>query len=205
MENKLQELTAKIYQEGIEKAKAEADDLLQEAERKAEQIREEARVEARKIVEVARKQAHDLQQNANAEMKLAAGQAIRALKQEFTNLIAAEVVDKPLGEAFSDVAFIKQLISTALQNWNAAEMPQPDVNLLLPAAMREEMEKFLSGKAQKLLAEGTLRATFDDRLEDGFRIGPADGHYIISFTQQDFERFFRTYLRPKIAELLFND
>lgn len=205
MESKLQELTAKIYEEGVEKARAEADEILQDAQRKAAQIREEANQEARKIIEVARKQGHDLQQNAAAEMKLAASQSIRAVKQQLTDLIAVKVLHKPLGEAFSDTAFLKQLITTAIQNWDAAAMPHPDVYLLLPEASRDEMDKFLSGKVHKMMEEGKLLLTFDDQLEDGFRIGPADGHYLISFTQQDFERFFRSYLRPKIAELLFNE
>jgi V/A-type H+-transporting ATPase subunit E len=40
-------------------------------------------------------------------------------------------------------------------------------------------------------------------MKSGFKVGPADGSYVISFTDEDFNNFFKAYLRPKSTELLF--
>ena len=61
-----------------------------------------------------------------------------------------------------------------------------------------------AGKTAELLNQG-LQVTFDGRLDNGFRIGPANGRYVISFTEADFTRFFRDHLRPVTAELLYGE
>ena len=53
MENKLQELTKKLYDEGLEKGRAEADRLVGEAKNEAAKIVAEARAQAEEIVKVA--------------------------------------------------------------------------------------------------------------------------------------------------------
>ena len=53
MGNKLQELTDKLYQEGLEKGRAEADNLVAEAKSKAQKIVAEAEARAAEIVAAA--------------------------------------------------------------------------------------------------------------------------------------------------------
>ena len=50
MENKLQQLTQKLYDEGLEKGRAEADKLVADAKAEARKIVAEARAEAEEIV-----------------------------------------------------------------------------------------------------------------------------------------------------------
>jgi len=40
-------------------------------------------------------------------------------------------------------------------------------------------------------------------MDKGFQIGPKDGSYKVSFTDEDFKNFFKDYLRPGLIELLF--
>ena len=67
---------------------------------------------------------------------------------------------------------------------------------------REELGQYFSAKAREIL-NGSLEIRFDDKLESGFRIGPEDGSYLISFTEKDFQAFFSDYLRPKTKALLY--
>ena len=53
MENKLQQLTQKLYDEGLEKGRAEADKLVADAKAEARKIVAEARAEAEEIVKKA--------------------------------------------------------------------------------------------------------------------------------------------------------
>ena len=85
MENKIQELTDKIYREGVEKGNEEAQRLVSNAREEAAKILEEARKEADAIVAAARKSAAETAENTQSEIKLFAGQAVNALKTEITS------------------------------------------------------------------------------------------------------------------------
>ena len=63
MENKIQELTDKIYREGVEKGNAEAQRLVSEAQKEAQQMIEAARKEAEAILAEARKSADEMKKN----------------------------------------------------------------------------------------------------------------------------------------------
>jgi V/A-type H+-transporting ATPase subunit E len=50
-----------------------------------------------------------------------------------------------------------------------------------------------------------LEFSFSPDVRTGFKIGPADGSYLISFTDDDFLNFLKAYLRPKTSHLLFGE
>ena len=56
MQNKLQELTDRLYAEGLSKGKQEGEELVQKAKAEAEQIVNQAKAEAARIVAEASKQ-----------------------------------------------------------------------------------------------------------------------------------------------------
>ena len=70
MENKIQELTDKIYREGVEKGNEEAQRLIGEAQKEAQKLLEEARKQADSIVADAQKKADELTDNTKSELKL---------------------------------------------------------------------------------------------------------------------------------------
>ena len=80
MENKIQELTDKIYHEGVEKGNAEAQRLIANAQEEAKKIIEDAHKEAESIIAASRKSADEMAENTKSELKLFAGQAVNDLK-----------------------------------------------------------------------------------------------------------------------------
>ena len=92
MENKIQELTDKIYREGVEKGNEEAQKLIVKAQEEAQKIVENAQKEADSIVAAARKSADELAENTKSELKLFAGQAVNALKSEIATLVTDKIV-----------------------------------------------------------------------------------------------------------------
>ncbi len=201
MESKLQELTSRIYREGIEKAQAEAAQIREQANREAEEMLENARREARRIVEEARQEAEELRRNVNNEIRMSSRQAMAALRQQITGLITAKLVEGPIKEAFNDREFIKKLIETIIKNWQSQSNDQ-GMTIILPPAEEKELGAWLETRARQMLSAG-LNVVYDEKTGKGFRIGPADNSYIISFTEEDFENFFHTYLRPRTIKLLY--
>ena len=93
MENKIQELTDKIYREGVEKGNEEAQKLIAKAQEEAKRIIEDAHKEADSIVATAHKSADELAENTKSELKLFAGQAVNALKSEIATLVTDNIVE----------------------------------------------------------------------------------------------------------------
>ena len=202
MEKKLQELTEKIYSEGVEKANAEAKAILDSAKKDSDNMISKAKAESEKIIAESKKKAEEIIRNGQSEMKLASNQAVSEVKQKLTDIISSKAASVSVEPAFSDSGFLKNLIETSVKNFFADTSKGMDIELLLPESERSDLNKFLSSDVKKQLDAG-LKISFDADIEKGFKIGPADGSYKLSFTEKDFENFFKKYLRPKTVELLF--
>ena len=100
MSNKLQELTDKLYQEGLSKGKQEGDRYLEEAREKAAKIVSEAEAEAEAIVAGARKQAEDLRSKAEADVRMASQQCLQATRKDIENVLIGKLSASDQPEKF---------------------------------------------------------------------------------------------------------
>lgn len=204
MQTKLQELTEKIYKEGVNKANDEAEKILSDAKKKAEELVSKAHKEASDIAKNAEKEAGTLHQNSLNELKLAGRQAISDLKQKIAGLVEARAIQPETKGAFKDITFTQELIQTIVKNWNPKESENVSLGLLLPKDKQKDFEAFFKEKAKGLLDKG-LEVSYSDRMKNGFKIGPKEGGYLISFADEDFENFFKAFLRPRLIEMLYGE
>lgn len=200
MQNKLQELTEKIYQEGVAKGNAEAESIIDNAKAEATQLIEKAKKEAESIIAQAKKNAEETKTNTESEIQLTAKQALNALKQQTTDLINGQIVNQAIDAAFNDKEFVQKIVDTTLSNWDAQQVA--DLSVLLPAEQEKELRSYFSKSIKSLLDKG-LEIKFESGIQAGFQLAPKDGSYKLSFTDKDFENFFKAYLRPKLVNLLF--
>ncbi len=201
MENtKLQQLTDKLYQEGLEKGRAEAESLVAEAEARAAKIVSEAEARAAKIAADAERKAEDVEKNAMTEIALAGKQAVAKIKSEIETLIVAKVTAEGIKSANLDPAFIKDMLLAVAANWNNGA--KADLKALLPEAKKAELGAAFDSAAKALLAEG-VEVGFSNDVKSGFKVGEKNGGYYISFSDESFEALLGGYLREKAAELLF--
>ncbi len=202
MQKKLQELTEKIYQEGVENANKEADKIVSEAKKEAGAILSKAKKDAESTLEKAKKESEDLKKNSLSELRLAARQAISDLKQEIAGLIESASIKPETKKAFKESTFTKDIIQTIVKNWNPKSDEPVDLKVLLPEEKQKEFESYFTEKAKDLLDKG-LTVEFDEKIKGGFKIGPKDGSYVVSFSDEDFGHFFTLYMRPRLIEMLF--
>ena len=200
MQSKLHELTDKIYQEGLDKGNKEAAEIVDNAKKEANDILEQAREEAKKIKEDAEKQASETTQNAKSEVKLSVSQSVNTLKQEIADLINGKIIETDIKKSFDDEKFVKEILITAVKNWNPNE--EMDLSVLLPDNKESQIKEYFSGKTKETLNKKIEFKTHPN-LKNGFEIGPADGSYKISFTDEVFENFLKVYFRPRLIELLY--
>ena len=198
--NKLQELTDKLYEEGLSKGKAEGEHILEEARKQAAQIIEEARKQAAEILSQAKKDAEDYKSKVTSDVKMASSQSLQTTKKEIENLIIASIGGNEVKKQLSSAEFIKSIIKEVAVKFSAEEAS--DLSLVLPSTLQAELEPFVKNELGKILGKG-VEASFSKKINGGFNIGPKDGGYFISLTDDTFNELISEYLRPVTKKLLF--
>ena len=202
MDSKIQRLTETIYKEGLQKAREEEGAILREAKEKAAAIERDAQKKAEQILADAGEKARELKKQVDSEIKMTMNQAVSAMKQEITSLITMKVLQPSVKDLFSDKNYLQALILTVVKGW--MEKESFDLMVILPESDRGKLDAFYKNNLAKELNRG-LEVTFSQNVKSGFKIGPADGGYLISFTDEDFMNFLRGYLRPKTSQMLFEE
>ena len=196
MENRIQELTEKIYAEGVEKGNAEAARIVEEAKAQAAEIVNKATAEAEAIVAEAQKKAAELDANSRSEIKLYGAQAVGAIKTEAATIITDTLVKTAVKDALSGDT-LKALLVKMAERWTANEQ------IVISTKEAEELKAYFAKNAKALLDKG-VEIKQVNGLKTAFSIAPADGSYKVNFGEGEFEAFFKAFLRPQMVELLFS-
>lgn len=195
MENKVQEITEKIYREGVEKGQEEAQKIIDQAESQKEDILKKARQESEKILNDAHKHAEELKKNTQSELKLYAGRTVEALKSEITDLVNGSIVDTAVKEAVT-TEWLQKLMLTLASEWISKE------NVVIQTSDAESLKKYFAKQAKDLLDKGVKIEQVNGKPTE-FAIMPADGRYKVQFGEDEFAGYFKEYLRPQLADMLF--
>ena len=201
MNNKLQEITEKIYLEGISRGKEEAEKLLSEARTESDKIIRDAEKEAKKLVAEAEKEAAEIMKNTLSELKISFRHGLNTLKQEVESVVTCKIVEEPVSEVFSDNRFVARLIETIAEKWSP-ESNKAGIEIYISEEMIKDIEQYFSKKATKILSEGVVMHPVES-MEKGFEIRPHGKDYKISVTESDFVNYIKEFLRPKLIDLLF--
>lgn len=202
MENKLEQLTQKLYNEGLEKGRSEADALTAAAKEQASKIVADAEAKAADIVKKAQQKAEDTAKNSQTEIAMASRQAINTLKKQIEELIVTKSVSAATSEVAADSAFIKDMLIAVAKSWNTQSGGKVELKAMLPEAQKAGLEKMVSAAVQKELG-GSMEISFDAATASGFKVMPKDGGFYVSFTEESFEALIKEYLRPAAAQMLF--
>ena len=196
MENKIQELTDKIYREGVEKGNTEAQKLIANAQDEAKKIVEDARKEAEAIVAASRKSADELAENSKSELKLFAGQAVNALKSEIATLVTDKIVNADVKAFAADKDYLNAFIVALASKWSVNEP------IVISTADADGLKKYFAAQAKALLDKGVKMEQVNGN-KTLFTVSPADGSYKVNFGEEEFMNYFKEFLRPQLVEMLF--
>ena len=196
MDAKIQELTDKIYREGVEKGNEEAEKIIAVANAKKDRMIKEAKQEAARIVAEAKKQSEEQKNNTEAEIKLFASQAEDALKSEITNLVNGSIVSSSVKAATADTAFMQKMILEIAKEWakNGA--------MTIQSSQAKELTAYFEANAKDLLNKGVKIESVNGK-PASFSLVPADGSYKVTFGNDEFIAYFKDFLRPQLIEMLF--
>ena len=200
MSNKLQELTDRLYNEGLSKGKEEGEILLFKARKEADEIIANARKQAEDIVTEAENRAAQLKENAESDIKMASEQALMATKKDIENLLVNALCAEETEKVLSEEKFLKEIILAVAQKFSTQQ--SEDISLVLPASLKSMLEPWVSTELKKALKK-EISVDFSKKIKGGFSIGPQNGSWYISMSDESFKALISEYLRPVTKKLLF--
>lgn len=196
MESKIQELTNKLLNEGVEKGKIEAEKIVAAAKEESAKIVANAKNEAADIEAAAKKNADTIKENTVSELKMYSAQALSALKTEVTNVLTDATVNEVVKKVVADKDFMNQFILKLAEKWGS----QQDIVITAEDA---DCLKAVFAKQAKALLDKSVKIEGVHGQKAMFTIQPADGSYKVNFGEAEFEDYFKSFLRPQLVEMLF--
>ena len=202
MQDKLQELTDRLYNEGLSKGKQEGEVLLQKAHAEAEGIVAQARAEAERIIAQANKEAEELKTKVAADVRMAATQSISVTKQEIEQMLVAKAAADGVKANMTNAEFVKELILSVVKAFNPQNASPVALDLILPEALKAQVEPFMQNEIASQF-KGEVRIDYAKKMNGGFKVAPHDGGYTLQFTDEEFTQLIANYLRPATKKILF--
>ena len=202
MQDKLQELTDRLYNEGLSKGKQEGEELLQKAHAEADNIVAQAKAEAERIIAKANKEAEELKTKITADVKMAATQSIAATKQEIEKMVVSKAATEGVKANMTNVDFVKELIANVVKAFNPQNASPVALDLVLPESMKAQLEPFVQNEITNQF-KGEIKMDYSKKMNGGFKIAPRDGGYVLQFTDEEFTQLIANYLRPATKKILF--
>ena len=197
MDSKIQALTDKLYQEGVEKGEAKAAEIVAQAQAQAQEITDAAEAQAQKTLDNATRQIAERRKNNEAELKMYAAQAIQAVRTEIANLVTTSVVKQEVEATLGDKTLLYDFIVKIAQQWIT------NGDLVIETAQAQALEAHFAKKTKELLGKGVTIEQVGGKATS-FVLRPTDGSYKVTFGNEEFENYFKELLRPALVKLLFS-
>ena len=198
MAEELQPLLEKIRKEGVDKARAEADQILSQAKEQAAHLVRKAEVKTQELVAKAESDSEVYTQRSTATLEQAARDLLITVGQGIENIISdivAESVESSLKPDVLEKMMVKMAQSCA------EKQGETRIELLVSEADQKELVTFFVEKYREKMVHG-IELHVDSEILKGFKVSFADDHVYLDFTQDAIADALTTFLRPKLAEIV---
>ncbi len=202
MQDKLQELTDRLYNEGLSKGKQDGEALLKKAQDEAATIIADAQAEAQRIIAQANKEAEEMKTKVAADVRMAATQSIAVTKQEIEKMVVTQTATQGVQANMGNADFVKTLITSVVKAFNPENASPVSLDLILPESLKAQVEPFVKNEIANQL-KGEVKVDYSKKMNGGFKVAPRDGGYVLQFTDDEFTQLIANYLRPATKKILF--
>ena len=123
-------------------------------------------------------------------------QALNALKSEIANVVTGRLVGEATEKLAKDKDFLQRFTVALASKWVESEP------ITISSQEADELKAYFAAQAKGLLEKGVTieKVNNTDTL---FTIAPADGSYKVNFGKEEFENYFKAFLRPLLVDMLF--
>lgn len=198
MAEELQPLLDQIRKEGVEKADAEAAEILAKAKEKAAQTVRDAEAKAKELVAKAETDAEVFTERSIATLEQSARDLLITVGQGIENIIS-EIVAESTTDALNTEVLEQMLVNMAQSC--AEKQGETRIEMLVSEADQKELVKFFAAKYSDKMSRG-VELHVDSEILKGFKVSFADDHAYLDFTQEAIAEALTAFLRPKLAEIV---
>jgi hypothetical protein len=191
----LDQLTEQLYTELVAKSDAEIQQQKAMAQKELEDQKQKAKEEIDVYREEAQRTIFEERMKMEAELRLKADVLLEDLNLQLKELLATEIISKPLEELFSDTDFIKKYVFSL-----AAQIHQSAASLSLGLSAdalkdwQQQLEKQFPG-LKVVLGSG----------KQEFKILNNEEGYYFSIGEQELKNLFLSYLDESLKARLNNE
>jgi V/A-type H+-transporting ATPase subunit E len=196
MADELQSLLEKINSEGVKKAEAERENIVNAAKAEAERIVDAAKAEAENIVSAAKAESEALHDRAESALEQAARDTILRLKMELVERLC-EAIDGAAAQAL-DPALMAEIVKMLAARF--VTDPDSEVTVRCAVKDRDALDAALKNalaaslrKAPKVLA--------DSAMTGGLELGTDNGRIYFDFSLEAVSEVVGDYAGENVAAL----
>lgn len=196
MDSKIQELTDKVYNEGVLKGNAEAERIIAEAEARATEREKQAEQKAEEILRTAQRGVEELRRNTERELQLYATQLVEATRASLTSELSGKIASDNVQALMVNPEFIQQFMLQLVQGFDLSR------GVEISGKDADKLADYVAGNARHLLEQGLSIKRVAGKTA-GFTIQPQDGGFKLQIGEAEFLELFKSFVRPQLAEQLF--
>jgi V/A-type H+-transporting ATPase subunit E len=187
MEEQLQSLLDRIRHEGVERAEAEAEGIVGEAQQRARHIVADAEADADGLRRGAESDAAASRERGEKALEQAGRDFLLALQKSIEAILRETLRDTVAAALTPDV--VADMLVRLAEAYAAHDMNESRVDVLLAPEDRDRIAAIVMQKYRDLVGQGlTLRA--DERLDKGFKVSFVD------------DKLYHDFSLPALAEAL---
>lgn len=195
MDENLDALFDTIRQEGVEKAKKEANEITHRAYEEAEKIIADAKNRAEEIHQKTEDECRSLKQALYDELELSARDLILSVEQKVMQIFR-NIFEEKITSSLSREPTV--FLQTILEKWQYSE--QGWRILLSEDELKFFTEDLLDSLRKKI--KGGLEVQPDPEIKAGFKIMIEDGNYYLDFTEGTITDLYMEQLSPVLRDIL---
>lgn len=197
MSEHIQPLIDRIRAEGLKKAEAERDALLEKARAEAEQIRAKAEADAKALIERAEAEAEAAAARGTAALKQAVRDNLLQFRAELLRQLETLARQAAAG-ALAGGPLVSELISGLVRSRGATG----GFTIEAGSELAAKLETLLPALLRELGADGGADIRMNPRSGEGFTLQFKDSAAVIDLSDEAIAGWLAAYLRPELAELL---
>jgi V/A-type H+-transporting ATPase subunit E len=197
MAEELKSLIAKIRQEGLDKAEAEARQVLIKAQAEAEKILRQAKDEAGKIAAQAAQNARESEANTKALLQQAGRDLLLSLRREINDMLY-KLITQGAHSALTAEESGKIILGMIK---DAGHLSRAQLVVSVKKEDLHKLEKFFLHELSAQAREG-LELKGTDEIRAGFAISFDGGGSQFDFTDRAMAEYIYTQLKPELENIL---
>lgn len=203
MAKTLGEITSELTQNVLAPAKAEANIILQNAQKEAERIIAAARVEEHKIREKTKKEIENLKKQMEIDLETACRNFIIMLEERLEKAVVDPVIEAAVKPVIDDRQFLETMILEILAGYFHHIGKEHHIEVLLPSEKKKELETWFMEKFRHKISH-PLDVRFTDKISFGFKIGVTGEGSHVNFSE-GLIQVFSEFCSPRFRKYFFSE